>query len=411
MYEAAVVNAGDMRRSGGIFWSQEHRCFIFPDTLSSQIITRLESKLGSFLSTNPALQFVLYINHYKENQGPLKIGRVGKTGYEFSPTNAFISPRWGGFLIANEVVRNISAQTDLRMSGREVMSVFIAQLRRLLGFPSLKLFNELEPNAVGTNKMGIQSSRGWELDQLKRIRTLENTLGSIDTLTALSDLLDEIGNLVIRDEIGTEIQKAVSSIRSVHEFLDNSDLENAFRASLVALESSDKAFFDESLLELLYFPGDQKCIRGLHTAIFAGGHSSDLIDTPVVALVAKQKALKTEFRLFTGTHALMDACAAVDRDVTKVIEKFNNLKSSIVRHCDDAYSKLDNIRDVLTANPEASMSVAEVFRLTGAVNGAKEMAQKVAAQHRDLHNAVSKVGKAIDRILDRNYDSKTMLAL
>lgn len=44
------------------------------------------------------------------------------------------------------------------------------------------------------------------------------------------------------------------------------------------------------------------------------------------------------------------------------------------------------------------MSVAEVFMLTGAVNNAKEASQKIATQHRDLHGAVSKVGKAIDRV-------------
>jgi hypothetical protein len=51
------------------------------------------------------------------------------------------------------------------------------------------------------------------------------------------------------------------------------------------------------------------------------------------------------------------------------------------------------------------MSVAEVFMLTGAMNNAKEVSQKIATHHRDLHGAVSKVGKAIDRV--RCSSSKT----
>jgi hypothetical protein len=45
-----------------------------------------------------------------------------------------------------------------------------------------------------------------------------------------------------------------------------------------------------------------------------------------------------------------------------------------------------------------TLTVAEVFMLTGALNNAREVAQKIATQHRDLHGAVSKVGKAIDRV-------------
>ena len=106
--------------------------------------------------------------------------------------------------------------------------------------------------------MGIESTRSWEVDYIKRLRIFENSVGSVETLVALSELLGEIGNLVIRDEIGEEIREAVDSVNAVDTLLRSQELNAAFNASVEAYESSDKAFFDESLLELLYFPDDQK---------------------------------------------------------------------------------------------------------------------------------------------------------
>ena len=66
----------------------------------------------------------------------------------------------------------------------------------------------------------------------------------------------KIGNLVIRDEIGDEIQQ---SLKSFHEATSpRTSLKESHNASKKANIFANKAFFDESLLELLYFPDDQK---------------------------------------------------------------------------------------------------------------------------------------------------------
>jgi hypothetical protein len=85
------------------------------------------------------LHFVVYVNPYTEEQGPLRIGRLGPDGYVFSPTNAFISPRWGGFLVVNQLVNKTALPGEARLSSKDVMGVFLPQLRRLLGFPSTKV--------------------------------------------------------------------------------------------------------------------------------------------------------------------------------------------------------------------------------------------------------------------------------
>ena len=48
----------------------------------------------------------------------------------------------------------------------------------------------------------------------------------------------------------------------------------------------------------------------------------------------------------------MDSCAAVEREVTKVTETFDSLRAAIIKNCEDALGKLDNIRAQLVANPQ-----------------------------------------------------------
>lgn len=70
--------------------------------------------------------------------------------------------------------------------------------------------------------------------------------------------LDGIRNIVINDEVGQAINDAYKSIIKAKAYLSNNDLDEAVVYARKAFESSERAFFDPSLLALLYFPDDQK---------------------------------------------------------------------------------------------------------------------------------------------------------
>ena len=57
----------------------------------------------------------------------------------WSASNAFLSPQWGGMVIFNPPEANSSAgsseQAQTRLNMKELMPVFVAQLRELLGVP------------------------------------------------------------------------------------------------------------------------------------------------------------------------------------------------------------------------------------------------------------------------------------
>ena len=55
-----------------------------------------------------------------------------------------------------------------------------------------------------------------------------------------------------------QVTRAVTSIQDAHRQLQNGKLREAFSSARQAILASEKAFFDPSLLELLYFPEDQK---------------------------------------------------------------------------------------------------------------------------------------------------------
>ena len=89
-------------------------------------------------------------------------------------------------------------------------------------------------------------------------RTLENILDSKSTLSSLAHLLSQIPNIVISEEIGDIVQTSVANIITGSDQLRLGNLRKSYSHSRKALELSETAFFDKSLLKLLYFPDDQK---------------------------------------------------------------------------------------------------------------------------------------------------------
>ena len=89
-------------------------------------------------------------------------------------------------------------------------------------------------------------------------RSLENILDSKSTLSSLAHLLSQIPNIVISDEIGAQVHAALANIRTSGQMLRDGSLGRSYAASRDALVLAETAFFDKSLLTLLYFPDDQK---------------------------------------------------------------------------------------------------------------------------------------------------------
>ena len=76
------------------------------------------------------------------------------------------------------------------------------------------------------------------MDKWLRSRALENVATATATLKSLIQLLEEVGNIVINDDIGLEVSRAVDSIKTTHAALHSGQLKEAFLASRQAIISS-----------------------------------------------------------------------------------------------------------------------------------------------------------------------------
>ncbi|XP_036925596.1 GPI transamidase component PIG-S [Sturnira hondurensis] len=216
------------------------------------VINPVESRLGSSAaSLYPVLNFLLYVPELAHS--PLYI--QDKDGAPVA-TNAFHSPRWGGIMVYNVDPKAYNASelpVRVEVDMERVMEVFLAQLRLLFGISQPKL----PPKCLfsGPKSEGLMT---WEVDRLLWARSVENLATATTTLTSLAQLLGKISNIVIKDNVASEVYRAVDAVYESALQLTSGHLASAFVASREAVTSSERAFFDPSLLHLLYFPDDQK---------------------------------------------------------------------------------------------------------------------------------------------------------
>ncbi|XP_045189708.2 GPI transamidase component PIG-S-like [Mercenaria mercenaria] len=227
---------------------KENNEFFFTSKDLPHMINPLEAKLGSPASTNPELNFLVYVP--SKDQYPLYI--KGDNGQKLA-SNSFLSPQWGGIHIYNIAPPQASATLPVKSSLNmaQVMEVFLSQLRLLLNLHA-------QIGDVDFLPVDKEAVTEWELDSWLRSRCVENLATSSATLKSLAQLLGKISNIVINDDIGNEVHKAVASMQESLQLLSDGYLLEAYQHSKSAIQASEKAFFDPSLLELLYFPEDQK---------------------------------------------------------------------------------------------------------------------------------------------------------
>lgn len=182
----------------------------------------------------------------------------GKRVSNFS-FDSFISAKWGGIIIANPsdaVCSSIEESSDpqeIYLRSHEIMDFMLYELRKIF-----ELEIEVPLNYASIVSLEQVRPRLWETDMHLRNGAIHLIASASSTLQSLIKLLDDIKNIVIGDHVGSEIHKAYENIVRAKEFLSANDIQNAVYHSRKAFIAAEKAFNDPSLLELLYFPEEQK---------------------------------------------------------------------------------------------------------------------------------------------------------
>lgn len=214
------------------------------------LLTKLEERTATHVSELPTINLALYAVPCE--RAPLAIYDEYDKKVS-SQIQAFMSPKWGGVFLGNPSAKDCEGNATWRPDVRVIMGTFISQLRELLGITD-------EENIKGAYLEPLRSviPRQWEIDNLLRIRTLEQVTSAERTLQSLAQLLGEIPNIVINDEVGASINSAVDSIHQATELMLQARLVEAYKKSQSAFLAAEAAFMEPSLLALLYFPDDQK---------------------------------------------------------------------------------------------------------------------------------------------------------
>ncbi len=102
------------------------------------------------------------------------------------------------------------------------------------------------------------------MDAWLRSRTIESLSTVSLTLTSLMNMVERVPTMVINSEVSQRIVHAVEAWQSAVVELASypsggpdapvNPASKAFISARIALEDADAAFFDHSLLDLLYFP-------------------------------------------------------------------------------------------------------------------------------------------------------------
>ncbi|KAF6028196.1 PIGS [Bugula neritina] len=202
--------------------------YLTPDDMP-HLINPVEARLGSFVDTNPTLNFIVYVP--TEKQYPLYLHNHQG---EILSTNSFLVPRWGGFYIYNinstDGPQPVKHQVDLGV----VFTQLLPQIRKLLGFTSSNTA------LLGRTTPSDGSLSQWEVSQWMQQRTIENIGTATHTLYSLSNLVQNIRNMVINDDISKQVTDSVHAILESHQLLNKGSISEAFLASKYALECAGR---------------------------------------------------------------------------------------------------------------------------------------------------------------------------
>ena len=219
------------------------------------IITSIERKLGTDVANKPCIHLVVYappcqlapVHIYKDSQ------RVSNFSFD-----SFISAKWGGIVIANPS-DNVcsSAPSDelhqIHIHSHEVMDFVLYELRKIF-----ELEIEFPVTSAVVESLNQVAPRLWEKDMYLRNGAIHLITSATSTLQSLIKLLDDIKNIVIGDHVAAEIHRAHENLVQAKNYLLINDIHQAVKYAREAFIAAEKAFNDPSLLELLYFPEEQK---------------------------------------------------------------------------------------------------------------------------------------------------------
>ncbi|XP_065211320.1 E3 ubiquitin-protein ligase RMND5A isoform X3 [Planococcus citri] len=102
----------------------------------------------------------------------------------------------------------------------------------------------------------------------------------------------------------------------------------------------------------------------------------------------------------------MDSCVGVEREVDKILTKFNTINDHANRVLQDITNHVENLKQEFElCPPDHELTVQQVLIVKQTLNKVRDTVTRLTTDHRDLHSSVSRVGKCIDRHFTADFAS------
>eukprot|EP00741_Cyanophora_paradoxa_P024590 tig00000269_g23741.t1 len=240
---------------GGYVFEAEHLPFVLDANAWN---------LDSALTLDPPVHFVAFVPSAARSPLHLRL-----PGGRLSAEGAFLVPGWGGLALAH-VPNGTDPESEARAALRSAMPIFVGQLRLLLGLPPLDpalspyARSDAPPPAPPARLLTCPETAicDWEIDVLARGRAAAAAAAAAASLRSLTALVDQQKNMVVGDHIRNLCDLAVEQLRDARAAVASLDPRAALSAALSAarraLVASRDAFFDPTMLGMMYFPDEHK---------------------------------------------------------------------------------------------------------------------------------------------------------
>ena len=251
----------------------------FGDTSNRNLTVEVGNHESTTHQSEKVLHFILFIPSIKNR--PLGIrnpNASNKDGEEDmrSKSNGWLIPQWGGVVIYNPE-ENSNPELKEERSGMSFLS------SENLEKP-FELFSKQLMDLIGLPKSEEGVDREILIQTLQRSRILENLRESINTLRSIVKLKEKILNLGIEEDVKIEIERSLEFLDEVKRSTSSSNSYSSTSASnlegsniteeetqeeiltlpqILQLSTSaslhaSSAFFNPSMLGMLYFPDEHR---------------------------------------------------------------------------------------------------------------------------------------------------------
>ncbi|WVF65478.1 hypothetical protein IAT40_000206 [Kwoniella sp. CBS 6097] len=237
------------------------KAYIIDEEMMKIFVNSEKWSLDSGSTNNPVLRFLLYVP--KESHRPMRLSTSDSA-------QSFLLPQFGGVVLLNTPPSLASSEAyGLPLAAlAPSFHLFTQHLYSLLALPTLIDPGKIHPpppaSPLHPPSPLWQCITPWQVYQVYLSRGKENADEALKTLVGIKRLVAKIREMKVGEGVRGKVNGAVERLERLSTA--QSALDN-FILTRDAVGLANRAFFDPSMMGLLYFPDEHKF--AVYTPLFA----------------------------------------------------------------------------------------------------------------------------------------------